>query len=58
MEACVLYWNVLQALERTELMRLVQVFVAEREWEGCQGMEITGEVKVTIARQSCLLLLG
>ncbi|MEQ8273547.1 MAG: zinc-dependent peptidase [Deltaproteobacteria bacterium] len=44
--------------ERTELERMVQVFVAEKNWEGCGGQEIDDEVKVTVAGQACLLILG
>ena len=36
----------------------VQVFVAEKAFIGCQGQVITDEVRVTIAAQACLLLLG
>ena len=36
----------------------MQVFVAEKEWDGCDGQEMTEEIKVTIAGQACLLLLG
>jgi len=39
------------------LRDLVQVFVAEKHWEGCGGMEVDDEVKVTIAAQACLLIL-
>lgn len=44
--------------ERGQLESLVQVFVAEKNWEGCQGLEITDEIRVAIAGQACLLLLG
>ena len=44
--------------ERTRLRQLVQVFVAEKNWEGCGGLEITDEIKVTIAAQACLLIVG
>ena len=40
------------------LKRHVQVFVAEKSFIGCQGQAITDEVRVTIAAQACLLLLG
>ena len=40
------------------LKRHVQVFIAEKPFIGCQGQEITDEVRVTIAAQACLLLLG
>jgi len=33
------------------------VFVAEKNFEGCAGQEITAEIRVTIAAQACLLLL-
>ena len=44
--------------DQSKLKSMVQVFVAEKEWEGCQGLEITEEIKVTIAGQACLMLLG
>jgi hypothetical protein len=37
---------------------MVQVFVAEKDWEGCGGLELTDQIRVTIAGQACLLLLG
>jgi MtfA peptidase len=40
------------------LKRHIQVFVAEKSFIGCQGQAITDEVRVTIAAQACLLLLG
>ena len=40
------------------LKRHIQVFVAEKPFTGCQGQIITDEVRVTIAAQACLLLLG
>lgn len=44
--------------ERMRLRELVQVFLAEKHFEGCGGLELTDEVKVTIAAQACVLLLG
>jgi hypothetical protein len=43
---------------RAKLRELVQVFVAEKHWEGCGGLELTEEMQVTIAAQACLLVLG
>lgn len=40
------------------LRRFVQIFVAEKNWEGCNGLVITDEVKVTIAAQVALLTFG
>lgn len=36
----------------------LRVFVAEKNWEGCGGLTVTDEMKVTIAAQACLLTLG
>jgi Mlc titration factor MtfA (ptsG expression regulator) len=43
---------------RQQLYGLVQVFLAEKRFEGCAGLEITDEIRVTIAAQACLLLLN
>ena len=40
------------------LKRHIQVFIAEKPFIGCQGQAITNEVRITIAAQACLLLLG
>lgn len=44
--------------ERERLRQLVQVFVAEKEWEGCGGLALDDEIRVTIAGQACLLILN
>jgi len=43
--------------ERARLLRLVQVFLADKHFEGCGGLTLTEEMKVTIAAGACLLLL-
>src|SRR5215213_7432581 len=43
--------------DRQELFGHVQVFLAEKHFEGCGGLELTDEIRVTIAAQACLLLL-
>jgi hypothetical protein len=40
------------------LKQHIQVFLAEKPFVGCAGQPITDEVRVTIAAQACLLLLG
>jgi MtfA peptidase len=47
----------LGAADQAELLEHIQVFLAEKNFEGCAGQEITDEVRVTIAAQACLLLL-
>ena len=43
--------------DQIELLGHVQVFLAEKHFEGCGGLEVTDEIRVTIAAQACLLLL-
>jgi hypothetical protein len=43
---------------RKELGGLINVFLGEKHFEGCGGLEITDEIKVTIAAQACILLLN
>ena len=43
---------------RQRLQQLIQVFVAEKPFIGCNGQRIGDEQRVTIAAQACLLLLG
>ncbi len=47
----------LSAADRAELLGLMQVFLDEKHFEGCGGLELTDEMKVVIAAQACLLLL-
>lgn len=44
--------------ERERLTELVQLFIADKHWEGCGGLELTDEIRVTIAGQACLLVLN
>ena len=53
----VAFFNRLSGSDRTELLGHIQVFLAEKRFEGCGGLAITDEVRVTIAAQACLLLL-
>jgi MtfA peptidase len=56
--ANVAHYCVLDYAERDELRSLIQVFLEEKNWEGCGGLELTDEIRMTIAAQACLLLLG
>ncbi len=42
---------------RRRLQQTVMVFLEEKIFEGCAGLEITDEIRVTIAAQACVLLL-
>jgi Mlc titration factor MtfA (ptsG expression regulator) len=54
----VAHYCMLDAAEQTQMKALIQVFIAEKYWEGCGGLELTDEIRVTISAQACLLLLG
>jgi hypothetical protein len=43
---------------RTQLQRLVKQFLHQKTFVGCAGLEVTEEMRVTIAAQACLLLLN
>jgi Mlc titration factor MtfA (ptsG expression regulator) len=51
------YYECLPEVDRRELQGLVQILLAEKVFEGCGGLVLTDEIKVTIAAQACLLLL-
>ena len=44
--------------EQAQVHSNVQVFVAEKNCEGCGGQVMTDEVRVTIAAQVAILVLG
>ena len=51
------YVATLSPEDRRELEGHIQVFLDEKKFEGCDGVEITDEVRVTVAAQACVLLL-
>ena len=52
------YYRLLSDDEQTQLQKLIRVFLAEKKFEGCGGLEMTDEIRVTIAAQVCILLLN
>ncbi len=54
----VAHYHMLEAGEQACLRAMIQVFIAEKYWEGAGGLELTDEIRVTISAQACLLLLG
>ncbi|HYR21406.1 MAG TPA: M90 family metallopeptidase [Chthoniobacterales bacterium] len=53
----VAFFTRLSANDQAELLDHAQVLLAEKNFEGCAGQEITDEIRVTIAAQACLMLL-
>jgi Mlc titration factor MtfA (ptsG expression regulator) len=54
----VAHYPFLTAAEQTYLKELIQIFIAEKNFEGCGGLEITDEIRVVIAAEASLLVLG
>lgn len=44
--------------QQQELQGYIQVFLKEKQFIGCLGLQITEEIRVTIAAIACLLLFG
>jgi MtfA peptidase len=51
-------YTLLDEDEQQRLRDLTQVFIDEKNWEGCGGVELDDEMRVTIAGSACLLILG
>ena len=47
-------YALLSEAEQARLRDDLRVFIAEKQWEGCGGLDITDEIKVTIAAQAML----
>lgn len=43
---------------QSKLQGLVTIFLDENTFEGCARLDITDEIRVTIAAQACILMLG
>jgi Mlc titration factor MtfA (ptsG expression regulator) len=41
-----------------QLHGYISIFIAEKNFEGCGGLTLTDEIRVTIAAQACMLLLN
>jgi MtfA peptidase len=54
----VAHYCLLDDAEGAELRAMIQVFLEEKHWEGCGGLDLTDEIRVTIAAGACLLQLG
>ncbi|MCA3004257.1 MAG: zinc-dependent peptidase [Planctomycetaceae bacterium] len=51
------HWHRLSEADRRELLGHIAVFLAEKRFEGCNGLTVTDEMRVLVAAQACLLLL-
>lgn len=51
------YAQRLVAEDQDKLRDLIRIFIEEKRFEGCGGLEIDDEIRVTIAAQACILIL-
>ena len=51
-------YNTLSDFQQKQLQGYMQIFLKEKQFIGCLGLQITEEMKVTIAAMACLLLFG
>jgi Mlc titration factor MtfA (ptsG expression regulator) len=51
------YYRRLPEQDKAELRRHIMIFLSEKRFEGCGGLKITDEIRLTIAAQACVLLL-
>lgn len=58
MRSMVRHYSYLDQVEKKRLEQLVQIFIAEKKFEGCGGLEVTDEIRVVVAAQASLLVLG
>jgi len=54
----VAHYSLLTEQQRDRLRNDLRILVTEKNWEGCDGLEMTEEIKVTIAAEAALMLLG
>lgn len=52
------HYKLLDEDEQRRLRERIAVFMAEKNWEGCGGLELTDEIRVTISAMACLLILN
>lgn len=57
LEENVPYFANLSDEDQNTLRDLVKVFLEEKTFEGCGGLEIDDEIRVTVAAQACILIL-
>lgn len=56
--AAVPYYQRWSEDQRTKLLDNTRIFIAEKNWEGCDGLKLTEEIQIVIAAQAALMLTG
>jgi Mlc titration factor MtfA (ptsG expression regulator) len=58
LEKNVPHYGTLSGAQQEKLRDDLRIFAAEKNWEGCAGLKVTDEMKVTVAAQACLMVLA
>jgi len=58
LERSVSLWRFVPEASRPRLMDDLRIFLAERHWEACGGIELTEPMAALISAQACVLTLG
>ncbi len=58
LELDVALWRAVPGALKPRLVDDLRLFVAERSWEPCGGLELDGAMQAVIAAQACVLTLG
>ena len=58
LEERVVLYRFLDAAEQDKVRDGARILVAEKSWEGCKGLELSDEIRVTVAALAAMLLLG
>jgi len=51
-------FRLLNPSEQARLVEITRILIAEKEFEGCKGLQITDEIRVTIAALAGILIIG
>ncbi len=57
LEANLPIYSALPGEDQHRLQQLINLFMAKKRFVGCGGLQISDEIRITIAAQACLLLL-
>lgn len=52
------HFPLLNNQQQKRLLKQIPKFISDKFWQGCAGLTMTDEIRVTIAAQVCLMLLG
>jgi len=52
------HYELLVETDQKKVRDAVQIMLAEKEWEGCRGLELTDEMRVTVAALAAILIVG